>query len=285
MVKFSHSVFALPFAVAATFMAGRQMPGGGPTLGQVLLIVCCMVSARSFAMTVNRIVDAAFDARNPRTSGRPMPSGRISARQAWWFAVSAAGVFIWACGGFWFWNANRWPLVLALPTLGVLAGYSHAKRWTAGSHFLLGAAIAFAPAAAWIAIHPFSLGKSAAFLAGAALSWIAGFDIIYACQDVQVDRREGLCSIPARFGVGPALAISRVCHAVTVAFLVLLGLGESFGWIYWSGLGLTAALLAAEQTVVRPNDLSRVNLAFFTFNGCISVLFGLACVLDLLVRG
>ncbi|MBN2563042.1 MAG: UbiA family prenyltransferase [Phycisphaerae bacterium] len=285
MIKFSHSVFALPFAMIATFLAGRQLDGGLPAWPQLGLIVVCMVAARSFAMTFNRITDATIDARNPRTAGRPLPTGKIAAPAAWLFLAIGAVVFIAACAAFLLVYGNAWPLRLALPTLLFLAVYSYAKRVTALAHFLLGAAIAFSPVAAWIAIHPASLGLPAMILAAAVLFWIAGFDIIYACQDVQVDRRDGLFSLPTRYGIARALLLSRGCHLLTIAMLVALGLVAELGWIYWAAVVVTSALLAAEQAVVRPNDLSRVNLAFFTMNGCVSLLLGAATIADLLLLG
>ncbi len=284
MIRFSHSVFALPFALIATFLAGRHLPGGLPSLGQVLLVLLCMVAARSFAMTFNRIADRHIDARNPRTSSRPLQTGRISLAQAWFFTIAAAAAFIAACGGFLIRYGNYWPLVLALPTLLWLAGYSYTKRFTALAHFVLGAGIAFAPTAAWIAIDPPSAGWPAIFLTGAVLFWITGFDIIYACQDVEVDRRDGLFSIPAKLGVAAALHLSRACHVLTIGLLIALGSVAGLGWIYWCGLGVTAVLLAAEQAVVKPDDLSRVNLAFFTLNGCVSLLLAAAAISDSLLR-
>ena len=285
MIKFSHSVFALPFALIATFLAGRRLDGGLPTWTQLLLILICMVSARSVAMTFNRIADAALDARNPRTADRPLPASRISRGQAWAFLVSSAITFAAACGGFQVFCGNPWPGLLALPTLGVLAAYSYAKRFTASAHFVLGAVIAFAPLAAWIAIHPASLGWPAVLLGGVVLFWIAGFDIIYACQDIDVDRRDGLHSIPAALGVARSLLISRMCHILAILLLTGLGLTVGLGWLYWAAVGLTALLLAAEQSVVKPDDLSRVNLAFFAINGCISLLLGLATICDILLFG
>ncbi|MBU0639072.1 MAG: UbiA-like polyprenyltransferase [Planctomycetota bacterium] len=283
MIRFSHSVFALPFALVATFLAGRHRDTGLPTLGQFLLIIACMIFARSFAMTFNRIADARLDARNPRTEDRPIPAGKITGRQAWFFlGVTAAG-FALGCAGFWWGYGNAWPLILAIPTLLFLAGYSYTKRFTMLAHFALGAAIAFSPAAAWIAIHPASIGLSTLLLTAAVLLWITGFDIIYACQDVDVDRREKLHSLPARIGIGLALLISRICHVFTVGALVGLGFSAGFGWIYWAAVALTAVLLAAEQSVVSPRDLSRVNLAFFTLNGCVSVALGAAAIADLLI--
>lgn len=286
MIKFSHSVFALPFAMVATFLAGRHLPGGLPTGAQILLIVACMVAARSFAMTFNRIADSALDARNLRTANRPIPTGRITTGQAWIFLVLSAAVFVASCWAFDILWGNPWPILLAIPTLVFLGAYSYAKRVTILSHFLLGAAIAFAPAAAWIAIHPASVGLPAALLTGVVLFWITGFDIIYACQDVEADRRDGLHSIPARFGIARALRLSRLCHVLTIGLLIGFGIDAGLGLIYWPAVGVTAVLIAVEQSMVRPDDLSRVNLAFFTLNGCISVLLGAATVCDVvLTRG
>ncbi len=283
MIRFSHSVFALPFALIATFLAARHQPGRLPTIGQLLLILICMVAARSFAMTFNRIADLQIDARNPRTASRPLQTGRITLAQAWFFTIATVAAFVAACASFWFFYENPWPLWLALPTLAWLAGYSYAKRFTSLAHFVLGAGIAFAPTAAWIAIAPVSVGWPALLLTGVVLFWIAGFDIIYACQDVEVDQRDGLFSIPAKLGVAAALRISRACHVVTIALLIALGFAVGFGWIYWSGVGITAVLLASEQAVVKPHDLSRVNLAFFTLNGCVSLFLAITAVSDSLL--
>jgi 4-hydroxybenzoate polyprenyltransferase len=284
MVKFSHSVFALPFALVATFMAGRQLPGGLPAVGQIALILLCMVAARSFAMTFNRIADAGIDAGNPRTAGRPLPAGRITIGQAWGFLLLSGMVFVLACAAFLPAYGNPWPGVLALPTLAVLAAYSYTKRFTSLAHFWLGAGIGFSPVAAWLAIHPASVGAVTLLLGAALCSWIAGFDLIYACQDVAVDRRDGLYSIPARFGVGRALLASRACHVLSVVALIGVGLIGGLGWLYFAGVAAAGVLLVVEQSVVRANDLSRVNLAFFTLNGCVSLLLGAAAVGDILVQ-
>ncbi len=283
MIKFSHSIFALPFALVATFLASRGLPGGLPRPGQFALIVICMISARSFAMTFNRLADAAIDARNPRTAGRPIPAGRIDARSARVFLWATAAIFVLGCAGFFVLYRNALPLMLSVPTLACLAAYSYAKRFTAAAHFILGGVIGFAPAAAWIAINPASISSAPVWLTFTVLSWIAGFDIIYACQDYDVDRRDGLFSIPARVGIGPALWISRICHVVTMVCLWRLGVHISAGNLYWIGLGLTGLLLIVEQSVVRANDLSRVNLAFFTLNGCVSILFAVLAIADLLM--
>lgn len=283
MIKFSHSVFALPFALIATFLAARSNPTGIPTPTQLMLIVVCMVAARSFAMTFNRLADRWIDARNPRTENRPLVKGRISPNQAFVFLIICALAFIAGCAGFFVTQHNPWPLYLAIPTLGLLAGYSYMKRVTSLAHFVLGIAIAFAPMAAWIAISPSTLGWPAWLLTGCVIFWIAGFDIIYACQDIEVDRRDGLNSVPARLGVARALWVSRMCHLLTVALLFLFGRVVGLHWLYWLAVALTAVLLAAEQSVVRANDLSRVNLAFFTLNGCVSLLLGIATIADVLV--
>jgi len=285
MIKFSHSVFALPFALVATFLAARGNAGGLPTATQLGLIVLCMVAARSFAMTFNRIADQSIDAGNPRTARRPLVTGDISRGQAWAFLIACAAAFAAGCGGFLVLLDNPWPLYLSLPTLGLLAGYSYMKRVTSLAHFALGAAIAFAPMAAWIAIDPSTLGWPAVLLTGCVVFWIAGFDIIYACQDVEYDRRDALHSVPARLGVARALWVSRACHVVTVALLACFGIVVGLHWLFWSAVGMTAVLLAAEQSVVRAHDLSRVNLAFFTLNGCVSLLLGIATIADVLLLG
>lgn len=284
MVKFSHSVFAMPFALVATFWAGARQAGGLPSWGQIGLIVVCMVAARSFAMTINRIADAAIDARNPRTAMRPIPAGRISRGRAILFAVVFAAVFLAGCIGFKQWFQNPWPMWLALPTLAALAAYSYCKRFTSLAHFVLGAVIGFAPLAAWIAIHPESLGLSGVLLTVAVMTWIAGFDLIYACQDMAVDQAERLYSIPSRLGIPFALSLSRVCHFVTIASLIALGRVEHVAWLYWTGVAITALLLIVEQSMVKPTDLSRVTLAFFTVNGVVSLVFAGAAIGDLLIR-
>jgi len=289
MIKFAHSVFALPFALMATFLAARSAFRAGqalhryPSGGQVLLIVLCMVGARSAAMTFNRIADARLDARNPRTAQRPIPTGRISMGQALGFLTAASLVFIAGCAGFWWLEGNVIPLAASLPILGYLGFYSYTKRFTRWSHFVLGSAIALSPVAAWLAIHPASAGWPAVVLMGVVTCWIAGFDIIYACQDVASDRALGLHSLPARLGPGPALWIARLSHAATVVLLVALMWLAGLGWLYGLGVTAVAGLLIVENALVRPDDLSRVNLAFFTVNGIISLLLGLLTIADVLL--
>ncbi len=284
MIKFSHSVFALPFALMAAFLAARGLPGGRPTWRHLLLVVVCMVAARSVAMTFNRIADAAIDARNPRTAGRPIPAGQISALSAWTFLVAAALIFGAGCFGFYRWFGNVWPLLLCVPVLAYLCGYSYTKRFTKWSHFYLGSAIAFSPVAAWIAIDPASVGVPALVLMAAVTCWIGGFDIIYACQDIDVDRREQLHSLPARWGPGRALLAARLAHALTVLLLLALWRIAALGPLYVAGVGAVAVLLLIENALVRADDFSRVNLAFFTVNGVVSLSLGVLTIVDVLWR-
>jgi 4-hydroxybenzoate polyprenyltransferase len=283
MIKFAHSIFALPFALLATFLAGRALPGGVPTLLHVVLIVVCMVAARSVAMTFNRIVDARLDAANPRTANRALPAGKLSAAAAWVFLAFFFATFAVACFSFYFWFDNPWPMWLGGPVMIVLCGYSFAKRFTRWAHLWLGAAIGLSPMAAWLAIHPESLGLSAVLLSLAVTGWIAGFDIIYACQDITVDRTLGLHSIPARWGPAGALALTRGLHLLVVLLLLGVGRQAGLGWVYHAGVAAVAVLLVAENAAVRPDDFSRVNLAFFTINGVISLLLGACGVVDVLL--
>lgn len=279
MVKFSHSVFALPFALFAAFLAGW------PELraGQFVLVLVCMVAARSAAMTFNRIVDAPLDARNPRTAVRALPRGLISAASAWWFFAASAIVFLAGCAGFGVLYGNAWPLRLGAAVLAILCFYSYTKRFTRWSHFVLGAGIALAPVAAWIAINPATLGAAAWLLMVAVTCWIAGFDLIYACQDVEFDRSAGLHSVPARMGVTAALGLARGLHVLTVAALIAVGVVSGAGAIYYAGVVAVATLLVVENAIVSPRDLSRVNLAFFTINGVVGLVFGGLGILDVVV--
>jgi 4-hydroxybenzoate polyprenyltransferase len=290
MIKFSHSVFALPFALMAVFMAARAAFRAGdaahpyPGWGPLGLVIICMVAGRSAAMTFNRMADAAIDARNPRTAGRPIPAGTITRGQAVMFLVAAVTVFILGCAGFYWMAGNPWPLILALPVLAYLCLYSYTKRFTRWSHFVLGSAIAMSPVAAWLAIHPASLGPPALLLMGAVTLWIGGFDIIYACQDIEIDRAEGLFSLPSRLGPAGALWIARAAHVGTVVLLATLIPAASLGGLYAAGVIAVATLLVVENALVRPHDFSRVNLAFFTINGMISLLLGILTIADCLLQ-
>lgn len=285
MVKLVHSVFALPFALIAAFLAGRGLEGRHrPYVGQLVLIVLCMVAARSVAMTFNRIVDAEIDARNPRTAGRPLPAGRLSRIAAYAMLVLSAITFGLACLGFHMFYQNTWPILLSGPVLIYLCGYSFTKRFTKWSHFYLGSAIALAPPAAWLAVDPASIGLPALLLTVAVTCWIGGFDIIYACQDIDIDRREGLHSLPSRIGPAKALWIARAAHAAVIAALVALGVVADLGAVYAVGVAVAAVLLIIENALVKPNDFRRVNLAFFTINGVVSLALAAAAIADLLLR-
>ncbi len=284
MIKFSHSVFALPFAIIATFLAGRSLPDGRPGWLHLVLIIVCMVAARSVAMTFNRIVDARIDARNPRTASRPLPAGKLTMIQAWMFLAVFFATYAIGCFGFYFKFGNAWPMLLGGPVLMVLCGYSFAKRFTRYSHFWLGSAIGLSPLAAWIAIHPETVGLPAVLLSVTVMLWIAGFDIIYACQDIEVDRNEGLFSLPSRIGPAAALMVTRVAHVMVVVLLVYVGKLTGLGWVYMVGVGIVAVLLLIENLSVRANDFSRVNLAFFTINGMVSLLLATCAVTDILLK-
>lgn len=285
MIKFSHSVFALPYAVLAAFMAAASAPVPSlPSWKQLAMIVVCMIGARSAAMTFNRLVDARIDAANPRTAMRAIPRGVISPAAAWGFFLASVAAFVAGCGGFYFFLSNPWPLLLSFPVLMLLCSYSFTKRFTRFSHLFLGAAIACAPVAAWIAIRPETLGLPAWLLMLTVTTWIGGFDVIYACQDADFDRSAGLHSIPSRLGVVTALWVARGLHLITIAALVGVGITGGLGGLYFAGVVCVAILLTIENAIVRANDLSRVNLAFFTVNGVVGLLLGVLGVTDVILR-
>ncbi len=284
MVKLSHTVFALPFAVTAAFLAGRQMEGRGrPYWGQLGLVIVCMVAGRSVAMTFNRIVDAEIDARNPRTAGRPLPSHRLTKVAAYTMLVVSAITFGIGCLGFHMFYHNSWPILLSGPILIYLCGYSFTKRFTKWSHFYLGSAVALSPVAAWIAVHPLSLGLDALLLLAAVTCWIGGFDIIYAAQDIDVDRRDGLFSLPAAWGASKALWTARLAHALVVVCLALLGWHARLGAVYGGGVAAVAALLVLENSMIGPRDLSKAALAF-SLNGFVGIVFAAATIIDVLAH-
>ncbi len=290
MIKLVHSVFALPFAVMAAFLAARAAWMAGrhsqpyPRAFEFILIIACMVTARCVAMTFNRIVDARIDAHNPRTAGRALPAGTVRLSQAVAFLLVAAAAFLLCCGGFWWVYGNRLPLILAAPTLAYLCFYSYTKRFTRWSHFVLGSAIAFSPLAAWLAIDPASAGWPALLLVGAVTLWIGGFDIIYACQDIAFDRAAGLHSLPAKIGPRRALWIARAAHGGVVLLLAGLVPLAGMGPFYIAGVLIVAALLLVENALVHPDDFSRVNVAFFNINGVISIVLGALTVIDVLIK-
>jgi len=272
LVRFSHTVFALPFALIGAWLAAE----GLPSWSRLAWIVVAMVAARSAAMGFNRVVDAELDAHNPRTRDREIPAGRIDRTTASWLTAACALVFVVACA-----MLNAVALALSPVVLAVLLGYSFTKRFTSLSHFVLGLALGLAPVGAWVAVRgsesldgilaPVCLGVAVLF-------WVAGFDIIYACLDVDFDRRYLLHSIPQRLGLRRALRVAAALHGVFVALLVLLAVVAQAGALFPVGVALVAALLMYEHRLVRPDDLSRVNRAFFTVNGAIGLLL-LACVL------
>lgn len=330
LIRFSHTLFALPFALLAAVMAWNLqvvdeavtgvLPGdykvglpnpwsdgikggyffvidesNGVAISRVMRwqeivgILLCMVTARSFAMAWNRLADRKLDANNPRTAGRHLPAHILSVPQVAGFATACAVGFVVSALLF---LPNRLPLYLSAPVLLFLAGYSYAKRFTALAHFWLGTALALSPVAAWIAIrgseviaNPADL-LSAIVLGGAVLTWVAGFDMIYACQDYDVDKQARLHSVPVALGIPGALRLAAACHLLTIVLLACLPLAyPHFGAIFWTGVVAVAILLVYEHLLVRPNDLSRVNAAFFNVNAVISIGLFLVGTLDLWVGG
>jgi 4-hydroxybenzoate polyprenyltransferase len=271
MIKFQHTLFALPFALAGMVLGA----GGLPEARTAIWVVVAMVGARSAAMAFNRIVDREIDARNPRTAGRPLPTGRLSVGFAWGFTLAAAAGFVAAA-------AMLNPLCLALSpiALAVILGYSFTKRFTSASHFVLGLALGMAPMGGWLAARG-AFALPPLLLTAAVLAWTAGFDILYACQDLDFDRRERLFSIPARWGAAWALRLAAGLHVVTVAMLAALVPVAGLGWIYLGGIALIAALLLYEHSLVSPDDLRRLDVAFFRVNAWVSVIVLLAICADL----
>ena len=267
MIKFSHTLFALPFALFGAALAAYG-PGGWHGRGRDWLgIVLCMALARSAAMAFNRLVDRKIDALNPRTASRHLPSGQLSVAVVATFWTACAVGFVASTLLF---LPNRWPLILSLPVLAWLCGYSFAKRFTSLAHVWLGSALMLAPLASWIALRG-DLDWPPVWLGLAVLFWVSGFDVIYACQDVDFDRRHGLFSLPARLGVPAALWLAALSHVAMVAALAALGWTYPLGSIYFVGIAGIAALLVYEHSLVRPDDLSRVNRAFFHVNIVISL--------------
>jgi 4-hydroxybenzoate polyprenyltransferase len=275
MIKFSHSVFALPFALASFAIATQ----GRLPWRTLLWVLVAMVGARSAAMGFNRLADHRLDALNPRTAGRELPRGALSRAQVWAFVLLSSAALVLAA-------AMLNPLCLALSPVALLLvlGYSYTKRFTPLSHLALGLGLAIAPVGAWLAVRG-SFSPVPLALALAVVCWVAGFDVIYACQDLDFDRKEGLRSIPARWGVAGALWIARSFHLLAVGLLIAVGVLGAAGWIYAAGVGLVAVLLVYEHSLVKPGDLSRVNQAFFLVNGLVSVGFFCAVLLDRLAGG
>lgn len=269
MIKFEHSVFALPFALTGALLAARYAgpEPSWPTWRQLGWILVAMVGARSAAMTINRIADRHYDRENPRTSTRALATGELSLGFAWLFTLGSCALLVIAA-----WQLNPLALKLAPVALGVLFLYSYTKRFTAWSHVVLGFCLGMSPGAAWIAVSG-SLDARMWILCGAVTLWVAGFDVLYACQDVEFDKRAGLFSIPKTFGIPRALWIAGTMHIGTVGLLCWLAWSFALPWPAWAGVVVVAALLAYEHSLVKPHDLSKLNAAFFTVNGYISLLF------------
>src|ERR1700722_2028768 len=270
MIKFEHSVFALPFALTGALLAARathQPPHGWPSLQQVFWIVVAMVAARSAAMTVNRIVDLRYDRENPRTRTRALVTGALRVSFAWIFTLAAVAVFVLAA-----WQLNPLALKLSPVAVAILFFYSFTKRFTNWSHLFLGFALGVAPAAAWIAITG-HLDARMLILCAAVTLWVGGFDVLYACQDVDFDKRAGLFSVPKKFGIASALLIARMMHIGVVVLLAWLATSLALPWPAWAGIAVVAALLAYEHSLVKADDLSNLDAAFFAMNGYISISF------------
>jgi 4-hydroxybenzoate polyprenyltransferase len=274
MIKWEHSIFALPFALCAAMLAA----GGLPTAAQLGWIVLCMVSARSAAMAFNRLADAQIDAANPRTATRAIPAGVLSPRFVGVFVLTSCGVFVLAAA-----QLNRLTLYLSPLALAVILLYSYTKRFTRWSHVVLGFALGIAPAAAWIAVRG-SLDPRILLLTAAVTFWVGGFDVLYACQDIDFDRANDLNSIPQAYGIRRALLISRVLHLLMLGLLAALVVSFSLGKLAIAGVVVVALLLAYEHSLVSSRDLSKLNAAFFTMNGVISLVFFAFLAADLLVR-
>lgn len=274
MIKFEHTVFALPFALMAMLMAAE----GWPTWWQFGWILVAMVGARSSALAFNRVVDLEYDRLNPRTANWALPRGALTRAQVWAFIIITAGIFVMAAG-----MLNRLALSLSPLALAIIWGYSYSKRFTTWSHLMLGLCLGIAPVGAWIGVRG-EFGLPALVLAGAVMLWTAGFDIIYACQDLEFDRKFGLYSLPSRVGLKFALGVSGALHLLMLALLVWLKVLGHLGTIYLIGVAVVAAILFYEHLVVTPRDLSRVNAAFFTANGMVSIGLLAFTAADLLLR-
>ena len=274
MIKWEHSIFALPFALTGAVLAA----GGWPPLRVLFWIIICMVSARSAAMAFNRLVDAQLDAANPRTAMRALPAGTLSSGFVSGFIVISAAAFLLAAG-----MLNRLTLELAPLTLAIILAYSYMKRVTRWSHLVLGLALGIAPSAAWIAVRG-SLDARIAVLSAAVLLWVGGFDVLYACQDFEHDRAAGLNSVPQAFGLETAFWVARAMHVGMVCLLLWLVRLFGLGPLAWAGVATVAVLLAYEHSIVSPRDMRRMNAAFFTLNGLISIAFFCFFAADILLH-
>jgi 4-hydroxybenzoate polyprenyltransferase len=274
MIKFEHTIFALPFAFIGALLAGPGLPTGR----QIAWIVAAMVGARSAAMTFNRIVDLRYDRLNPRTERRALPAGTLTRPFALIFTILMSGLFIFSAA-----QLNALCFYLSFPTLAILLFYSYTKRFTALSHLFLGLAIGLAPLAAWLAVKG-QFAWPPVLLSAAVMFWVAGFDVIYALQDMEFDRKNRLFSLPARVGPGPALILSTLFHAATIGLLLATALWTQLGTIAYVGIAVVAGILYWEHRIVKPDDLSRVNVAFFSLNGYVSILLLITFATDILTR-
>ena len=276
LIKFSHTVFAMPFALIGYFI-GTSEPGFGFSLRTFLLVLACMVFARSAAMAFNRYADVHFDSLNPRTAGREIPSGKISRSNALVFVIASSLLFMASAA-----LLNRLTLILSPLALTVVLGYSYTKRFTPLSHLVLGLGLSLAPIGAYIAVTG-TFALLPVIYSLIVLTWVSGFDIIYALQDDQFDRETGLRSIPAAMSRREALSVSVALHSVSFMLVSVAGILGQAGIVFWAGALIFTAMLVYQHLIVKPDDLSRVNMAFGTTNGVAGVIFGLAVILDLLV--
>ncbi len=281
-IKIAHTVFALPWAMLAVAVAARAHPGS-LSFGKIGLILICMATARTVAMSANRLLDARLDAQNPRTARRAIPSGALSIRFYAIMLALCAGAFIAGAAGFLHYG-NRWPLALSLPVLLFVSAYPLLKRFTRLCHYYLGAALGLAPLCAWLALTG-QINSPPIFMALAVTSWTAGFDIIYACQDYQSDVALGIFSVPAKFGISGALWIGRLTHVFSVAMMLLVWKHAAcLHELYLLGVAIAAVLLIVEHALVKPTNLARINLAFFTINGIISLVVGALGITDAMLH-
>ncbi|MBC7782301.1 MAG: UbiA family prenyltransferase [Burkholderiales bacterium] len=279
-IKISHSIFALPWAILATFLAALP---GRPLAGQIALIIVCMIMARTAAMGANRLLDARLDAVNPRTARRAIPSGKLPRAFVTAVVIACSILFIAATSLFGFFYHNWLPLIASVPVLAFVCAYPFLKRFTRLCHYYLGAALALAPVCAWVAIAG-TIDIQPLLMAAAVLLWTAGFDIIYACQDFESDRATGVYSVPARFGIARALWVARGTHVACVAAMIALGIASpALDVVYAIGVIVAVALLVIEHAMVKADDLSKVNIAFFTVNGVISVVLGTLGVIEVFI--
>jgi len=276
MVKFSHSIFALPFALSGAVLAAADRGIGAD---KIFWIVVAMLGARNAAMGFNRLADQEYDARNPRTAGRALPMGLLSRQAVWVFTVVLSGLFVLAS-----FQLNRLCGLLSPLALFIILGYSYTKRFTWANHLWLGLSLSMAPVGGWVAVQG-SFAPAPWILGAAVLMWVTGFDVIYACQDVDFDRKTGLYSVPARFGAGPALFVARLLHASALIALIAVGVLADLHPVYWLGLLVVGTILIREHRLVKPDDLSDLGTAFFNMNAWISVIYLATVLLAVIMPG